>query len=78
MTAVTPEAIESWDTYSEDHATNAQKLCLWLSGHHVECSVVGYAGSHDFVSAGRAFESALPWLAGRLGTPGVPERPLPG
>jgi S-formylglutathione hydrolase FrmB len=73
-----PRAIEEWDTYSEEHAANARKLCLLLSGHNVECSVVGYGGSHDFVSAGKAFEEALPWLAGRLGTPDVPTRALPG
>jgi S-formylglutathione hydrolase FrmB len=72
------DAIGDWDTYSEEHADNAHKLCLLLSGHNVECAVVGYGGSHDFISAGRAFESALPWLAGRLGTPDVPKRPLPG
>ena len=73
-----PDEILEWDTYSEEHAANAHKLCLLLSGHNVECSVVGYGGAHDFVSAGKAFESALPWLAGRLGTPGVPAVPLPG
>ncbi|HEX5144885.1 MAG TPA: alpha/beta hydrolase-fold protein, partial [Mycobacterium sp.] len=73
-----PGAVEEWDTYSEEHAANARKLCLLLSGHNVECSVVGYGGSHDFVSAGKAFEAALPWLAGRLGTPDVPTRALPG
>lgn len=73
-----PDAIAEWDTYSEEHAANARKLCLLLSGHNVECTVVGYGGSHDFTSAGKAFESALPWLAGRLGTPDVPKRTLPG
>ncbi|MFN8226814.1 MAG: alpha/beta hydrolase-fold protein [Mycobacterium sp.] len=67
-----------WDNYSEEHAANARRLCLLLSGHNVECSVVGYGGAHDFASAGMAFASALPWLAGRLGTPEVPRIPLPG
>jgi S-formylglutathione hydrolase FrmB len=73
-----PEELGEWDNYSEDHADNARKLCLLLSGHNVECSVVGYGGAHDFVSAGAAFTAALPWLAGRLGTPGVPKIRMPG
>ncbi|MGV0809522.1 alpha/beta hydrolase [Mycolicibacterium setense] len=71
-------AIAEWDTFSEEHAANANKLCALLSGYNIECSVVGYKGVHSFESAGTAFEAALPWLASTLGTPGVRERPLPG
>ena len=77
-TAPTQDEIADWNQHSEEHAANAKKLCALLSGHHVECAVVGYGGSHDFTSAGKAFETALPWLAGRLGTPDVPVRSLPG
>lgn len=73
-----PEEIADWDTYSEEHAANARKMCALLSGHNVECAVVGYGGSHDFQSAAKAFASALPWLASRLGTPEVSKRSLPG
>lgn len=72
------EAIAGWDTFSEEHAANANKLCALLSGYHIECSVVGYKGVHSFESAGAAFDAALPWLASTLGTPGVRDRPLPG
>ncbi|MGV0738749.1 hypothetical protein ABQF35_17800 [Mycobacterium syngnathidarum] len=41
-------------------------------------SVVGYPGSHTFTAAGVGFADALPWLPGKLGTPDVPPRPLPG
>ena len=73
-----PAAITDWDQYSEEHAANADKLCALLSGHNVECSVVGYGGSHDFPSAGDGFAAALPWLAGELGTPNAPTHPMPG
>ena len=73
-----PDAIADWDPYSEDHAANADKLCLLLSGHNVECAVVAYEGGHDFQSAGSAFTAALPWLAGKLGSPDADQRPLPG
>ncbi len=73
-----PVEIGDWVPYSEEHADNARKLCLLLSGHGVECSVVGYGGAHDFDSAATAFTTALPWLAGRLATPDVPARALPG
>ena len=73
-----PEELGEWNPYSEEHADNARKLCLLLSGHGTECAVIGYGGSHDFQSAGTAFAEALPWLASRLGTPEVPTQPLPG
>lgn len=76
--APAPDEIGDWVPYSEEHADNARKLCLLLSGHGAECAVVGYGGSHDFDSAARAFKTALPWLAGRLGTPAVPRTTLPG
>lgn len=69
---------EDWDNYSEDHAKTAGQLCELLSNHGIECSVVGYRGGHDFPSAAVGFSEALPWLAGRLGTPGVAAVPLPG
>jgi hypothetical protein len=34
-------------------------------------------GKHDWPFAAHAFASALPWLAGQLGTPGLPAVPLP-
>ena len=77
-TPADPDTIADWDQYSEDRAANAGKLCALLSGYHVECSVVSYSGSHDFPSAGDGFAAALPWLAGRLGTPNVEQRAMPG
>jgi hypothetical protein len=35
-------------------------------------------GKHDWPFADRAFAAALPWLAGQIGTPGVPRLGLPG
>jgi len=77
-TPPSPDEIADWDSFSEEHATTAPKLCALLSGYHIECSVVGYAGAHDFQSASVAFEAALPWLASELGTPEVRARSLPG
>ncbi|WP_419197231.1 hypothetical protein [Mycolicibacterium austroafricanum] len=34
-------------------------------------------GNHDGPFASTAFTSALPWLAGRIRTPGVPQVGLP-
>ena len=73
-----PEPATDWDTYKDEHAANADKLCSLLSGHNIECSVVGYHGQHDFQSAGAGFAAALPWLAYRLGTPDSRPRSLPG
>jgi len=72
-----PNALAGWDQYSEDHGANANKLCLLLSAHNVECSVIGYPGSHTFTAAAAGFAAALPWLAGQLGTPDVERRAMP-
>ena len=61
-----------------DHAAAAQYLCELASDYGVECAVVSDPGKHDWPSAASAFPIALPWLAGRLGTPGVPTQPMPG
>jgi S-formylglutathione hydrolase FrmB len=66
------------DIDPEDHAAVAAYLCGLASSDGVPCAVVPHAGGHDFGSAATVFSAALPWLAGRLGTPTVPTVPLPG
>jgi hypothetical protein len=39
---------------------------------------VSQPGKHDWPFADRAFAAALPWLAGRIGTPTIPVQGLPG
>jgi S-formylglutathione hydrolase FrmB len=56
----------------------ANSLCALGRAHGIRCVVVAQAGKHDWPFAANAFASALPWLAGRLGTPNVPRVPLPG
>ena len=56
----------------------AQALSTLGSAHGIDCSVLRLQGRHDWPFAAEAFSAALPWLAGRLGTPGVPSIPLPG
>jgi S-formylglutathione hydrolase FrmB len=58
------------------HAT-ANSLCALGRSRGIACAVVAEPGRHDWPFAGRAFASALPWLAGQLQTPGVPSIPLP-
>ncbi len=67
-----------WTTYSEEYASTANQLCQLLSAHGTECVVSGYGGAHDFPSAAIGLTNALPWLAGKIGTPGVPAEPMPG
>lgn len=55
----------------------ANSLCTLGHSRGIACAVVAESGSHDWPFAGRAFASALPWLAGQLGTPGVPRITLP-
>jgi S-formylglutathione hydrolase FrmB len=60
----------------QDFAANS--LCTVGSAHGIRCAVVTQPGRHDWPFAAHAFADALPWLAGRLGTPGVPRVSLPG
>ena len=62
----------------EDQDFAANSLCTVGSAHGIRCAVVTQPGRHDWPFAAQAFADALPWLAGRLGTPGVPRVPLPG
>ena len=63
---------------SANPTSAARTLCRIAATHGIECSVVPQAGKHDWPFAARAFASSLPWLAARIGTPDVPEVPLPG
>lgn len=60
----------------QDFAANS--LCTVGSAHGIRCTVVTQPGRHDWPFAAQAFAAALPWLAGRVGTPGAPRIPLPG
>ncbi|MUL65045.1 hypothetical protein BOO86_11270 [Mycobacterium sp. CBMA 234] len=62
----------------ESHTAVATYLCGMVSAAGIECSVVPHGGDHTFPSAAQVFAAALPWLAGRVHTPGVPAIGLPG
>jgi S-formylglutathione hydrolase FrmB len=73
-----PADPNSDDVDPGDRAAVSTFLCSVASGSGIPCAVVPVGGSHDFGSAAEVFNAALPWLAGRLGTPTVPVVPLPG
>lgn len=60
-----------------DHLAAAQRLCGLGRLVAVDCAVIQEPGSHDWPFARNAFAGALPWLAGRIGTPGVAPQPFP-
>lgn len=64
-------------TKLSDTAAAADSLCTLGRAHGIDCAVVAQPGKHDWPFAGRVFTTALPWLAGQLGTPGVSRIPLP-
>jgi S-formylglutathione hydrolase FrmB len=64
--------------YSADKDEAANYLCALGSRYGIECSVVGMPGHHDWPFGATVFADALPWLAAKLHTPGVPPTPLPG
>ena len=61
-----------------DQARAANALCALGAANGIDCAVVVQPGKHDWPFADQAFATALPWLAGRVATPGVPAEPLPG
>ncbi|MDR3663719.1 MAG: alpha/beta hydrolase-fold protein [Mycobacterium sp.] len=65
-------------TNPENHTAVADYLCALVSSVGIDCAVVPHGGDHTFPSAAQAFATALPWLAGRLHTPGAPVIALPG
>jgi S-formylglutathione hydrolase FrmB len=54
-----------------DQTAAANSLCATGSAHGINCAVVTQPGRHDWPFAARAFAAGLPWLASRLGTPGL-------
>jgi S-formylglutathione hydrolase FrmB len=60
-----------------NHSAAAYSLCALGRANGIDSAVLPQPGKHDWPFADRAFAAALPWLAGRLGTPGVPRTPLP-
>lgn len=55
----------------------ANVLCGLAAANGINCSVVVQPGKHDWPYAAQAFATALPWLAARLGTPGLAVVPAP-
>jgi S-formylglutathione hydrolase FrmB len=53
-------------------------LCGLGRANGIDCAVVAQPGKHDWPTAATVFATALPWLAGQLGTPDVARIPLPG
>jgi len=60
-----------------DQTAAAASLCATGSANGIKCAVEMQPGKHDWPFAARAFAVGLPWLAGQLGTPGLPALPMP-
>jgi S-formylglutathione hydrolase FrmB len=65
------------DTKPNDQAIAASSLCALAHRSGIDCAVVSRPANHDWPFASSAFASVLPWLAGTIGTPGVPRVELP-
>lgn len=61
-----------------DPTAAARTLCRLGSTYGIDCAVVPLPGKHDWPFGAKAFAASLPWLAAQIGTPDVPEVPLPG
>src|SRR5882762_7861886 len=62
---------------TNDQTEAANSLCGLGAANGIECGVIPQTGKHDWPFAAHAFAAALPWLAGQIGTPQVPQEPLP-
>jgi S-formylglutathione hydrolase FrmB len=58
-------------------AAAASSLCALGRANGIDCAVVAQPGAYNWPTAGTVFATALPWLAGQLGTPEVARIPLP-
>lgn len=61
-----------------DQTQAANTLCSLGRANGIDCAVVAAPGKHSWTFAAQVFTSALPWLAGQIGTPEVPRIALPG
>ncbi|WNG90317.1 alpha/beta hydrolase-fold protein [Mycobacterium sp. ITM-2016-00317] len=66
------------DPKPNDQAAAAQTLCALGRTAGIDCAVVSQPGNHDWPFASTAFTAALPWLAGKIGTPAAAQVGLPG
>jgi S-formylglutathione hydrolase FrmB len=62
----------------DSHAAVASSLANTAFANGIECSILEISGKHDWSLGAAAVERTFAWLAGQLGTPGVPPAPLPG
>jgi S-formylglutathione hydrolase FrmB len=60
-----------------DQTQAANTLCSLGRANGIECAVVATPGKHNWPFASQVFASSFSWLAGQVGTPGVPRVPLP-
>lgn len=60
-----------------DQTDAANSLCKLGHANGITCAVVAQPGRHDWPLAADVFTESLPWLAGQIGTPGVPKISLP-
>ncbi|WP_280828086.1 alpha/beta hydrolase-fold protein [Mycobacterium sp. OTB74] len=60
-----------------DQTEAANSLCTLGSRLGIDCAIVKQPGKHDWPFAVTAFQTSLPWLAGQVGTPGVPKVGFP-
>lgn len=75
-TAPSPDA-QGAASRSTAQIAAANSLCSTGATNGIACAVVTQPGKHDWPFASNAFQTALPWLASRIGTPGAPEVDLP-
>jgi S-formylglutathione hydrolase FrmB len=61
-----------------DQTLAANTLCALGKANGITCAVVSTPGKHNWPFAKDTLAWSLPWLAGQLGTPGVPRISLPG
>ncbi|MCV7178681.1 esterase family protein [Mycolicibacterium sphagni] len=63
--------------FNESEHAIATTLCDISRRNDISCAVTAHPGKHDWPFAGGVFATTLPWVAGRVHTPGVAPMALP-
>jgi S-formylglutathione hydrolase FrmB len=69
--------VSGWFTVAGNQDVEVKAMAALLRVNGIACAVVAQPGNHDWPFAATAFAAALPWLAGQVGSVGVPHIPLP-
>ena len=67
--------VSGWFIVAGNQDVAVKPMAALLRVNGIGCAVVAQPGNHDWPFAATAFAAALPWLAGHVGSVGLPQIP---